>query len=221
MRWANQPQSTVPFLSEIYAKSILVDTVRPIMSAIQTEPSRVHPRRRPVLNTALPTLSNDSPDSKMPLKKGETFHTPTSPPSSDRDPVLNIRSLPHRSATSLEAITAAEERMTSILDRLTLEPTEDQSLEVVGESPLEGGLVRSNSKSMSNSPRSSNEEGRSIPIPLDEKKAQQHSHESDSGLGTSVSSEEGLADSQNKGGCHMQKCIVFAPYCSLLSANNE
>ncbi|KXG45860.1 Zinc finger, C2H2 [Penicillium griseofulvum] len=168
------------------------------MSAIQTEPSRVHPRRRPVLNTALPTLSNDSPDSKMPLKKGETFHTPTSPPSSDRDPVLNIRSLPHRSATSLEAITAAEERMTSILDRLTLEPTEDQSLEVVGESPLEGGLVRSNSKSMSNSPRSSNEEGRSIPIPLDEKKAQQHSHESDSGLGTSVSSEEGLADSQNK-----------------------
>ncbi|KAJ5210488.1 Zinc finger C2H2 [Penicillium cf. griseofulvum] len=169
------------------------------MSAIQTEPSRVHPRRRPVLNTALPTLSSDLPDSKMPLKKGETFHTPTSPPSSDRDPVLNVRSLPHRSATSLEAITAAEERMTSILDRLTLEPAEDLSSQVaVGESPLEGGLVRSNSKSMSNSPGSSNEEGRSIPIPLDEKKAQQHSHESDSGLGTSVSSEEGLADLENK-----------------------
>ncbi|KAJ5520408.1 Zinc finger C2H2 [Penicillium fimorum] len=170
------------------------------MSAIQTEPSRVHPRRRPVLNTALPTLSSDSPDSKMSLKKGETFHTPTSPPSSDRDPVLHVRSLPHRSATSLEAITAAEERMTSILGRLTLEPTEDQSLQVAGgESLLESGLVRSNSKSMSNSPCSSNEEGRSIPIPLDEKKPhQQHSHESDSGLGTSVSSEEGLADSQNK-----------------------
>ncbi|KAJ5372324.1 Zinc finger C2H2 [Penicillium concentricum] len=169
------------------------------MSAIQTEPSRVHPRRRPVLNTALPTLSSDSPDSKMSLKKGETFHTPTSPPSSDRDPILNVRSLPHRSATSLEAITAAEERMTSILGRLTLEPAEDQSSHVAGDSPLESGLVRSNSKSMSNSPRSSNEESRSIPIPLDEKKAhQQHSHESDSGLGTSVSSEEGLADSQNK-----------------------
>ncbi|KAJ5154281.1 uncharacterized protein N7500_009720 [Penicillium coprophilum] len=170
------------------------------MSAIQTEPSRVHPRRRPVLNTALPTLSSDSPDSKMPLKKGETFHTPTSPPSSDLDPVLNVRSLPHRSATSLEAIAAAEERMTSILGRLTLESTEDQSSQVAdGESPLESGLVRSNSKSMSTSPRFSNEESRSIPIPLDEKKARpQHSHESDSGLGTSVSSEEGLADSQNK-----------------------
>ncbi|KAJ5967500.1 hypothetical protein N7501_003748 [Penicillium viridicatum] len=170
------------------------------MSAVQTEPSRVHPRRRPVLNTALPTLSSDSPDSKMPLKKGETFHTPTSPPSSDRDPVLNFRSLPHRSATSLEAISVAEERMTSILGRLTLDPTEDQSPEVAsGENPMESGLVRSNSKSISNSPRSSSEEGRSIPIPLDEKKAhQQHSHESDSGLGTSVSSEEGLADSQNK-----------------------
>ncbi|KAF4769412.1 hypothetical protein N7455_008323 [Penicillium solitum] len=169
------------------------------MSAVQTEPSRVHPRRRPVLNTALPTLSSDSPDSKMPLKKGETFHTPTSPPS-DRDPVLNFRSLPHRSATSLEAIAVAEERMTSILGRLTLEPTEDQSPEVAsGESLMESGLVRSNSKSMSNSPRPSSEEGRSIPIPLDEKKAhQQHSHESDSGLGTSVSSEEGLADSQTK-----------------------
>lgn len=191
------------------------------MSAVQTEPSRVHPRRRPVLNTALPTLSSDSPDSKMPLKKGETFHTPTSPPSSDRDPVLNFRSLPHRSATSLEAIAVAEERMTSILGRLTLEPTEDQSLEVAsgenGESPMESGLVRSNSKSMSNSPRSSNGEGRSIPIPLDEKKAhQQHSHESDSGLGTSVSSEEGLADSQIKGGCHMPQEYIVAlcpPYC--------
>ncbi|KAJ6178553.1 hypothetical protein N7519_009014 [Penicillium mononematosum] len=170
------------------------------MSAVQTEPSRVHPRRRPVLNTALPTLSNDSPDSKMPLKKGETFHTPTSPPSSDRDPVLNFRSLPHRSPTSLEAIAVAEERMTSILGRLTLEPTQDQSSEVAGgESPLDSGLARNNSKSMPDSPRSSKEDGRSIPIPLDEKKArQQHSHESDSGLGTSVSSEEGLADSKNK-----------------------
>ncbi|KAI2763036.1 hypothetical protein DTO006G1_2175 [Penicillium roqueforti] len=134
----------------------------------------------------------------MPLKKGETFHSPTSPPSSDRDPVLNFRSLPHRSATSLESIAVAEERMTSILGRLTLEPTEDQSSDA-GESTIESGLVRSNSESMSGSPRSLKEEGRSIPIPLDEKKSrQQHSHESDSGLGTSVSSEEGLADSENK-----------------------
>ncbi|CAI7574458.1 unnamed protein product [Penicillium glandicola] len=169
------------------------------MSTVQTEPSRVHPRRRPVLNTALPNPSSDSPDSKMLLKKGETFNTPTSPPSSDRDPVLNIRSLPHRSATSLEAIAAAEERMTSILGRLTLEPTENESSQVAGDDSLESAVVPSNSESMSYSPRSLNEEGRSIPIPLDEKKIrQQHSHESDSGLGTSISSEEGLTNSQNK-----------------------
>ena len=78
---------------------------------------------------------------------------------------------------------------------------------------------------MSNSPRPSSEEGRSIPIPLDEKKAhQQHSHESDSGLGTSVSSEEGLADSQTKGECHMPQQYIVAlspPIVSYLSPNNE
>jgi hypothetical protein len=126
----------------------------------------------------------------------------------------------------LEAIAVAEERMTSILGRLTLESTEDQSSDVAGgESPLDSGLARNNSRSMPDSPRSSNEDGHSIPIPLDEKKArQQHSHESDSGLGTSVSSEEGLADSKNKGGCHMPKeciaCSLF-PILSYLSPNNE
>jgi hypothetical protein len=90
----------------------------------------------------------------------------------------------------LEAIAAAEERMTSILDRLTLEPTEDQS--PVGENIAP--------RSMSNSPGTSNEESRGLPIPLDEKKTRQgHSHESDSGLGTSVSSEEGLFESSTKG----------------------
>ncbi|KAJ5780675.1 Zinc finger C2H2 [Penicillium paradoxum] len=169
------------------------------MSTAQPEPSRVHPRRRPVLNTALPTLSNDSLDSKMRLQKGETFHTPTSPPSTDRDPVLNVRSLPHRSVTSLEALAAAEERMTSILGRLTLDSTEDQTAQATSDDSILKGLMRSSPNSMSDSPRSSNEEGRSIPIPVDEKKArQQHSHESDSGLGTSISSEEGLVDLQDK-----------------------
>ncbi|KAJ5124413.1 Zinc finger C2H2 [Penicillium bovifimosum] len=171
-------------------------------SAVQPEPSRLHPRRRPVLNTPLPTLSSDSLDSKMCLRKGETFHTPTSPPCSDHDPVVNFRTLPHRSPTSLEALAAAEERMTSILGRLTLDSTEDQTLQTTGDdSSLEGGrgAVHSRSNSMSDSPRCSDEEGRGKPIPIDEKKARrQHTHESDSGLGTSISSEEGLTDSENK-----------------------
>jgi hypothetical protein len=128
-------------------------------------------------------MSTDSPDFKMSLKKGETFSTPTSAPSSDRDPVLNFRSLPVRSPTSLEAIA-------SILDSLTLDSTDDKS-------PAAGD--DSNSKSM-HSPSTSNEESRSLPIPLDETKTrQEHSQDSDSGLGTSVSSEEGLAESSTKG----------------------
>jgi hypothetical protein len=127
----------------------------------------------------------------MRLKKGETFNTPTSAPSSDCDPVLNIRSLPVRSPTSLEAIAAAEERMTSILGRLTLDPIDDKS-SAAGDN--------GNSKSMPDSPSSSNEESRGLPIPLDEKKnRQEHSHGSDSGLGTSISSEEGLSESSTKG----------------------
>ncbi|KAJ5555282.1 Zinc finger C2H2 [Penicillium sp. DV-2018c] len=172
------------------------------MSAVQPEPSWLHPRRRPVLNTAAPTLSGDSPDSKMCLRKGETFHTPTSPPCSDSDPVVNFRTLPQRSPTSLEALADAEERMTSILGRLTLDTAEDQTLQTTGDDiSSEGGCgaMRSRSNSISDSPRCSTEEGRGKPIPLDKKQArQEHTHESDSGLGTSISSEEGLTDLTNK-----------------------
>jgi hypothetical protein len=157
------------------------------MSSAQPETSRLHPRRRP-LNTELPTLSTDSAESsQMRLKKGETFSTPTSPPSSDKDPVLNLRSLPRRSPTSLEAITAAEERMTSILGRLSLNNIEDKQKDP-GNTASES--VRRNSNSMSN------------PGPSNDKKTEQeqdHSHDSDSGIGSSVSSEEELSDSNSKG----------------------
>ncbi|CAG8253655.1 unnamed protein product [Penicillium olsonii] len=169
------------------------------MSADQPEPSRLHPRRRPVLNNTLPALSTDSPASKMHLKKGETFNTPTSAPSSDSDPVLNIRSLPARSPTSLEAIAAAEERMTSILGRLTLDPTDDNNVD------------EKKDQSMSDSPALPNAEARGMPIPLDEKKTRQaHSHESDSGLGTSISSEEGLFESSTKvnDGAHNKQSAI-------------
>jgi hypothetical protein len=99
----------------------------------------------------------------MCLKKGETFNTPTSPPSAERDPVLNIRSLPRRSPTSLDGIAASEQRMASILERLTLEDRDDGS--------------------------TASQEG-----DVSEKKTDQpvHSHESDSGLGSSVSSAESV-----------------------------
>ncbi|KAJ5357860.1 hypothetical protein N7541_005018 [Penicillium brevicompactum] len=184
------------------------------MSDVQAEPSRLHPRRRPVLNSTLPALSTDSPEVKMHLKKGETFNTPTSAPSSDRDPVLNIRSLPVRSPTSLESLAAAEERMTSILDRLTLEPTDDKH---------STGDSDKTAPPMSNSPGPANAESRSLPIPLDEKKTRQaNSHESDSGLGTSVSSEEGLFESSTKvnDGVHDNQSAITGSISSLESGTS-
>jgi len=55
----------------------------------------------------------------MPLRKGATFHSPSSPSSSDDDPILNVRSLPRRSPTSPQAledlVAASEDRVASII----------------------------------------------------------------------------------------------------------
>ncbi|KAJ5197840.1 uncharacterized protein N7498_006957 [Penicillium cinerascens] len=118
------------------------------MTASQLEPVRVHPRRRPVLNSTLPTLAIEPQD--------------TSSKMSERDPVLNIRSLPRRSPTSLDGIAASEQRMASILERLTLEDRDDGS-----NTSQEGDVFKKTEQ----------------PV---------HSHESDSGLGSSVSSSESI-----------------------------
>jgi hypothetical protein len=89
-----------------------------------------NPRRR-YLNRATPTTSsfpsyNDqnypklaSIDSNQPLKKSATFHSPTTPPSQDDDPVVNIPLLPKRSPTcpkALEnAVAAGQTRIAHIL----------------------------------------------------------------------------------------------------------
>ncbi|KAJ5111487.1 Zinc finger C2H2 [Penicillium argentinense] len=162
---------------------------QPMMTVAQVDAGRTHPRRRSNLNSALPSLQTEPPSgtSKMPLRKGETFNTPTSPPSGDRDPVLSIRSLPRRAPTSLEAITSSEERMASILNRLTLDdsPKEKSSAPAKDDQPSsraasKSGGKDSDSRDDHNSPHNkttSSEEG----------------HDSDSGLGSSVSSVESMS----------------------------
>ncbi|KAJ5930049.1 hypothetical protein N7466_005542 [Penicillium verhagenii] len=142
------------------------------MSKSHVDSTRVHPRRRPVLNADLPSL------------KGETFHTPTSPPSTDRDPILNIRSLPRRCPTSLDALAASEERMTSILNRLTLDSPKDS-----GEESSHSG-VKAAQESVKKTPtglKSGSRTSRRSSVDDSLKKAEGHEHDSDSGLGTSVS----------------------------------
>lgn len=163
------------------------------MTASVVEPARVHPRRRPVLNTdAGPSSEGPSCPSKMRLQKGETFHSPTTPPTDDRDPVMSVRSLPRRSPTSLGAIAASEQRMTSLLGRL--------SLGTDPEEPNSKDLNRKIDPAVKSEP--SGDEVNELSSSDDEKMTRQsHSHESDSGLGTSVSSVESVSSDKSEGEC--------------------
>lgn len=166
------------------------------MTASQVDSGRMHPRRRPNLNSNLPSLQTESPSgpSKMPLRKGETFNTPTSPPSSDQDPVLSIRSLPRRAPTSLDAITTSDQRMASILDRLTLAESPEEKPST--KSKADPTSSRVNSAAGVNdtaTKKPSNGDGKNQSSPQDKKVSSEEAHDSDSGLGSSISSVESMS----------------------------
>ncbi|KAL8968730.1 MAG: hypothetical protein Q9183_002327 [Haloplaca sp. 2 TL-2023] len=85
--------------------------------------SHPNPRRRLLNADTLPLVSyKPSPAHHVtnnPLKKSSTFHSPTTPPSPDEDPIVNIPLLPRRSPTcprDLEdAVVAGEKRLHDLL----------------------------------------------------------------------------------------------------------
>lgn len=96
-----------------------------------TAPPKQNIRRR-YLNTDIPTDPNYLPSidtryaqreyntgrNSPPLRKSATFNSPTSPPSQDNDPIVNIPLLPRRSPTcprALEDAVAAGEKRAAIL----------------------------------------------------------------------------------------------------------
>lgn len=174
------------------------------MSATEIQPARVHPRRRPATKDSLSSLVTDSApeSSKMHLKKGETFHTPTTP-STGKDPLLNVRSLPRRSPTSLDAIAASEERMASILERLTLNDTPKDVAPAQEEPPAPRGTLKARIDAefpTSIMSRRLSMESAHLPSFGDKKIRHDSGYESDSGLGTSVSScDVQSTASENKG----------------------
>lgn len=178
------------------------------MTAPQAESTRPHPRRRLLLNPepASASSASSSAPGKMRLKKGETFHTPTSPPTGDRDPVLSVRSLPRRSPTSLESIAASEQRMISILDRLTLESPEERqphpqdsqdSSSRRDDPPVARSVLDARASSRSSSPSRSSSDSEADRdtrgLPIEKRVRRENCHESDSGLGSSISSAESLS----------------------------
>lgn len=186
---------------------------------------RVHPRRRPLL-TSPPSLS--PPEGHFRIKKGETFHSPTSPPSKERDPVMAVRLTPRRSPTcpdTLKAIAAGEQRMASILDNFDLNSIGSSSPSSTSGSsysphsdydlPVPRGFLEANASfNPTPAPETSNKrpmmESRPNSPPA---KRRQHEHLSDSGLGTSISDNQGIsADTGMAKGMSMSPLFAFSIY---------
>lgn len=90
--------------------------------------AQLNPRRR-YLNGDTPTsfrqplrthdVFTENTSTDRPLRKCSTFHSPTTPPAQDEDPILSVPSLPRRSPTcpkALENAVAAGERIVHLLD---------------------------------------------------------------------------------------------------------
>ncbi|KAI7787082.1 zinc finger transcription factor ace1 [Diaporthe eres] len=153
-----------------------------------------NPRRTPATHPdgALSLKTN------MPLRKGLTFHSPTSPGSD----VSTFRppSLPRRSQTSLDdVIDAHKRRMRITLDSIdqTLSASQEESKTLVDKTfPFPDGL-RKHSIAMLDEP----EKERRVLRPRSTLRRPARHHDSDSGLGTSVatSKDKAAADSGKKG----------------------
>ncbi|KAL9600871.1 MAG: hypothetical protein Q9219_002913 [cf. Caloplaca sp. 3 TL-2023] len=88
-----------------------------------------NPRRRLLIKETIHTTSSFSPSShsllgehapaNLPLKKSSTFHSPTTPPSQDEDPIVNIPLLPRRAPTCPKAlgdvVAAGEKRVQDLI----------------------------------------------------------------------------------------------------------
>lgn len=191
------------------------------MSVSESEVMRIHPRRRPFKAAPSSVAPGQSPNPQNPspsgspairLRKGETFNTPTSPPSEDRDPLLDFRSLPRRSPTctkSLEDIAAGEERIIDILGNLSIDSTDSPNSDNsrVGEDlPVPTAIVQAHIRASANTeaPEAFTNSPPSLlpssPMNSPKKAWNDTFHASDSGLGSSVSSADSEPPSCQKQG---------------------
>ena len=165
-----------------------------------SHPLPSHPRRRYNQNATLPRLSSDldtsssSNSDNNPLRKSSTFHSPTSPSPSDDDPILNIPSIPRRSPTcskDLERIIAGgDDRIANILGAverslsgLECFSTDNQKTLYAEDLPVPRFMVN-----VPNSSPQSTDLDDDLDLDDYTSPVRKH-HSSDSGIGSTVSSE--------------------------------
>lgn len=180
-----------------------------------------NPRRRFLKNdtspftASLPSPPQDDvacvqPSTKRPLRKSSTFHSPTTPPSQDDDPIVNIPLLPRRSPTCPRAlgdvVAAGEKRVQDILgavDRslsgLEIFSTDSQETLRAGDFPVPRFML---------DPHTAGPDHMDVdhsPSPASPRQFNQHHHRkhhsSDSGIGSTITGSE---DSLWKG---MRRCL--------------
>jgi len=176
------------------------------MTSPQSNPRRRHLNGVPTatlrqsFHTRFSSESTPSVDSTRPLRKSSTFHSPTTPPAQDEDPILNIPLLLRRSPTcpkALEnAVAAGERRIANLLGAVdrslsgldgfstdsqeTLTPAEDLP---VPRFLLDAHLVDPNSMDVDN------KQADDFTPERQHRPARKH-HRSDSGIGSSVTDPE-------------------------------
>lgn len=167
----------------------------------------------------------------LPLKKSSTFHSPTTPPTQDDDPIVNIPLLPRRSPTcpkSLEdAVAAGEKRIQNLIGAVDrslsgLETFSNDSQETLraDDLPVPRFLVdtRADDPDLMDLDPSPN------PAPQRQfKQRPRHKHHSsDSGIGSTVTGSEDSASKVNAGMDHRHSTfIVGITKTDVATANNS
>ncbi|KAL8809356.1 MAG: hypothetical protein Q9200_003477 [Gallowayella weberi] len=167
----------------------------------------------------------------LPLKKSSTFHSPTTPPAQDDDPIVNIPLLPRRSPTcprALEdAVAAGEKRIQNLLgavDRslsgLETFSTDSQETQRAGDLPVPRFLLGAhpNDPDCMDVDPSSNP---ASPPQLKQRPRNKH-HTSDSGIGSTVTgSENSLSFDAGMYHPHRRSIVVPATKTNAASANKS
>lgn len=162
--------------------------------------THTNPRRR-YITSAPPTLDSHylspthhviEPNNSV-LKKSSTFHCPTSPPSEEHDPILNIPSLPRRSPTCPKAmenaVAAGVRRIANIIGALDSSLSGLQSVSADSQDTLLAGDLPVPAF-MLDQALTSKDTPDADRLHLHKARAAPKHHSSDSGIGSTVTGSE-------------------------------